>query len=157
MASPRSSHPYTPRSASSVYRLPAPCFGAPCAVNRFNRHCFFRGRNNAVHGPLQSGFCREQHDLSAHSSCSVFLLCPLALPTAGAPSGRQYAEKGPNRDEKWVGRAPSAESILQKDGKRHVRRWRQDREKPFDCDKNMLETENGADSSPNHGEVITPP
>ncbi|HHQ4945164.1 TPA: hypothetical protein ACSP30_004278, partial [Aeromonas hydrophila] len=66
-------------------------------------------------------------------------------------------EKGPNRDEKWVGRAPSAEGILQKDRKRHVRRWRHDREKPFDCDKNMLETENDADSSPNHGEVITPP
>ncbi|MGL6504881.1 hypothetical protein ACSZOC_01095 [Aeromonas hydrophila] len=65
--------------------------------------------------------------------------------------------KDPNRDEKWVGRAPATESILQKDGKRHVRRWRHDREKPFDCDKNMLETKNGADSSPNHGGVITPP
>jgi hypothetical protein len=65
--------------------------------------------------------------------------------------------KDPNRDEKWVDRTPSAGGILQKDGKRHVRRWRQDREKPFDCHKNMLETENGADSSPNHGEVITLP
>jgi len=65
--------------------------------------------------------------------------------------------KDPNRDEKWADRTPSAKGILQKDGKRHVRRWRHDREKAFDCDKNMLETENGADSRPNHGEVITPP
>lgn len=63
--------------------------------------------------------------------------------------------KDPNRDEKWADRAPSAEGILQKNRKRHVRRWRHYREKPFDYDKNMLETENDADSSPNHVRVIT--
>ncbi len=76
MTPPRCSHPCAPRSASSVYCLPTPCFGAPCTVNRFNRHCFFRGSNNAVHDPLQPGFCREQHHLSAHSSCPAQSSCP---------------------------------------------------------------------------------
>ncbi len=112
MTPPRCNHPCAPRSASLVYRLPIPFFEAPCAVNRFNRHCLGSGaqqrgtRPSAVRllprtaPPLCTLFLLC---LLALSSCSVFLLCPLALPTAGAPSGRQHARKRSEQGRK-VGR-----------------------------------------------------
>lgn len=153
MTPPRCSHPSAPRSASSVYRLPAPFFGPLDPLTDSTSIASIQDHSNAVHGPLQPGFCREQHHLSAHSSCPAPWRCRQQMFHRAA----NMPGKDPNRDEKRVDRAPSAEGILQKDGKRHVRRWRHDREKPFGCDKNMLETENGADSCPNHGGVITLP
>lgn len=154
MTPPRCNHPCAPRSTSSVYRLPTPFFEAPCTVNRFNRHCTSTTRYTALCSPASAeNSATSLHTLLALSSCSVPWRCRPQAPHRAA----NMPGKDPNRDEKWVDRAPSAEGILQKDGKRHVRRWRQDREKPFDCDKNMLETENGADSRPNHGRVITLP
>jgi len=95
-------HPCAPRSASSVYCL-LTRLGLLDPLTDSTSIASIQDHSNAVHGPLQPGFCREQHHLSAHSSCSVFLLCPLALPTAGAPSGRQHARKRSEQRRK-VGR-----------------------------------------------------
>ncbi len=106
MTPPRCNHPCAPRSTSSVYRLPTiPLLrlGLLDPLTDSTSIASIQDHSNAVHGPLQLGFCREQHHLSAHSSCSVFLLCPLALPTAGAPSGRQHAGKRSEQRRK-VGR-----------------------------------------------------
>lgn len=158
MTPPRCNHACAPRSASSVYRLAAPFFEAPCAVNRFNRHCLGSGAQQR--GTRLSAV--RLLPRTAPPLCTLFLLCLLALSLGVADRRRPIGP--PTCQEKIRTETKSGPTehhqqreFCNKDGKRHVRRWRHDREKPFGCDKNMLETENGADSSPNHGGVITPP
>ncbi len=163
MAPPRCSHPCAPRSTSSVYCLltiPLLRLGLLDPLTDSTSIASIQDHSNAVHGPLQPGFCREQHDLSAHSSCSAHSACalhpgvadcrrPIGPPTCQEKI-RTETKSGPTEHHQQ-------REFCNKDEKRHVRRWRHDREKPFGCDKNMLETENGADSCPNHGGVITLP
>lgn len=75
MTPPRCRHPCASRSASSVYRLPAPFFGPLDPLTDSTSIASIQNHSNAVYGPLQPGFCREQHHLSAHSSCPAPWRC----------------------------------------------------------------------------------
>lgn len=75
MTPSRCRHPCASRSASSVYRLPAPSSGLLAPLTGSTGIASIQDHSNAVHGPLLSGFCREQHNLSAYSSCPAPWRC----------------------------------------------------------------------------------
>ncbi len=74
MTPPRCNHPCAPRSASSVYCLltiPLLRLGLLDPLTDSTSIASIQDHSNAVHGPLQPGFCREQHHRSAHSACAL--------------------------------------------------------------------------------------